>query len=112
MHDDMARELAFYHQGAAAAHAAIQHFEEAGASWRRPPDYYAESVKSDGHMSKVKEQLMYEQKLIEEAEQRCVAFHEHSERHGRARDCVFAFNTLCSWLRRQLRPSQEERACA
>ena len=54
------------------AHAAIEKFEELGVSWMRPPDYYAENVKSDGHMAKVKEQYMYEQKMIEEAEQRLV----------------------------------------
>ena len=74
VHDDLARELAFYNQGCAAAHEAIKRFSEQGAAWHRPADYYAESVKSDGHMAKVKQQLMYEQRLIEEAEQRCAPF--------------------------------------
>jgi rRNA-processing protein EBP2 len=74
VHDDMTRELAFYRQGEAAARDAITRFSAAGAPWRRPPDYYAESVKSDAHMAKVKGQLMHEQRLIEEAEQRCAVF--------------------------------------
>ena len=73
INDDMARELAFYKQGVAAAHEAIARFSETSVSWRRPPDYYAESVKSDAHMAKIKSQLMYEQRMIEEAEQRCAA---------------------------------------
>ena len=54
------------------AQAAVSKFESFGVKWLRPPDYYAENVKSDGHMAKVKEQYMYEQKQIEEADQRCV----------------------------------------
>jgi rRNA-processing protein EBP2 len=70
VHDDLTRELAFYNQGRAAAQEAIRQFEGARVVWHRPADYYAESVKSDGHMAKVKQQLMHEQQLIEEAEQR------------------------------------------
>lgn len=70
IHDDMARELAFYNGAKEAAEQAIAKFDEAGVPWHRPPDYYAESVKSDAHMSKVKQQLMFEQQAIEEAEQR------------------------------------------
>lgn len=68
--DDLERELAFYNQAADAAKQAIQRFEAAGVAWRRPADYYAEMVKSDDHMAKVKEQLMYEQKVIETSQQR------------------------------------------
>ena len=68
--DDLERELAFYNQALAAAKSAISKFEEAGVPWRRPVDYYAEMVKSDDHMTKVKEQLLYEQQVIETAEQR------------------------------------------
>lgn len=57
-------------QALAAAKVGVAEFEQRGIDWLRPPDYYAENVKSDGHMAKVKEQFMYEQKLIEEAEQR------------------------------------------
>lgn len=43
----------------------------AGVAWKRPTDYYAEMVKSDGHMRKVKDQLMYQQRQIDQAEERC-----------------------------------------
>ena len=49
---------------------AIAKMEAAGVPWRRPPDYYAEMVKTDDHMLKVREQLAFEQKQIEEAGQR------------------------------------------
>lgn len=59
-------------QALEAAKSAIGRFEAAGAAWRRPTDYYAEMVKSDEHMAKVKEQLLFEQRQIEAAEQRWV----------------------------------------
>lgn len=73
IHDDMARELAFYTAAKSAADDAIARFDGASIPWQRPPDYYAESVKSDGHMAKVKQQLMYEEQAIEQAEQRYAA---------------------------------------
>ena len=36
----------------------------------RPPDYYAEMVKSDDHMKRVKAQLMHEQTQLEAGEER------------------------------------------
>ncbi|GAX82022.1 hypothetical protein CEUSTIGMA_g9450.t1 [Chlamydomonas eustigma] len=68
--DDLARELAFYNQALTSTHEAIRRFESAGSPWLRPTDYYAEMVKTDQHMAKVKEQLMFEQKQIELAEER------------------------------------------
>ena len=54
------------------AQTAIGKFEAAGLTWMRPPDYFAEMVKTDEHMNRVKETLMHEQKAIELAEDRCV----------------------------------------
>lgn len=68
--DDLERELAFYNQALEAAQTAIRRFEAAGIAWQRPADYYAEMVKSDEHMTKVKEQLLYEKQQIEAADQR------------------------------------------
>ena len=45
--------------------------EAASTPWQRPPDYYAEMIKSDEHMAKVKQQLMHEQEQMEAVEQRC-----------------------------------------
>jgi hypothetical protein len=49
----------------------VVQFDKAGMKWRRPEDYYAEMVKSDDHMLRVKEQLNFETEKIEAAEQRC-----------------------------------------
>ena len=61
-------------QALGAAQQAIRKFEAAGTPWQRPPDYYAEMVKSDEHMGKVKQQLMHEQEQMEAVEQRCALF--------------------------------------
>ena len=57
----------------------MQRLEKEGRKWQRPADYYAEMVKSDEHMARVKSQLMHEQTQIAEAQTRCAsrqdAFH-------------------------------------
>lgn len=68
--DDLERELSFYNQAISAAQQAVRKFEASGVQWRRPHDYYAEMVKSDEHMAKVKEQLLFETKQIEDSQQR------------------------------------------
>ena len=55
-----------------AAKQAVGRFEAAGVPWARPPDYYAEMVKSDQHMSQVKQQLVHQQQTIEGADERWV----------------------------------------
>lgn len=57
-------------QALSAAVEAISRFQSAGVSWLRPPDYYAEMVKSDEQMAKIKDRLMYEQQLIDQAAER------------------------------------------
>lgn len=57
-------------QALGAAKEAIAKFKEDGTPWLRPPDYYAQMVKSDDHMARVKQQFMHEQKVIEETEER------------------------------------------
>ncbi|KDD74962.1 rRNA processing protein EBP2, partial [Helicosporidium sp. ATCC 50920] len=68
--DDVERELGFYTQALDAAREAAARMESAGVAWARPADYYAEMVKTDEHMARVKEQLQHEQKLIADMEQR------------------------------------------
>jgi len=68
-----AREAAVVSQALAAARAALERLDAAGVPWRRPADYYAEMVKSDAHMARVKAQLMHEQAQIEAADERCAA---------------------------------------
>lgn len=59
--DDLTRELAFYKQALEAAKSARAALKKEGVPFSRPTDYFAEMVKSDEHMGKVK------QKLIDEA---------------------------------------------
>lgn len=59
--DDLTRELAFYQQALEAAKSARAALKKEGVLFSRPTDYFAEMVKSDEHMGKVK------QKLIDEA---------------------------------------------
>ncbi|KAH6642077.1 eukaryotic rRNA processing protein EBP2-domain-containing protein [Boeremia exigua] len=59
--DDLNRELAFYKQCLSSVKDARGRLKKEGAAFSRPADYFAEMVKSDEHMGKIK------QKLIDEA---------------------------------------------
>eukprot|EP00897_Mesotaenium_endlicherianum_P004974 jgi/Mesen1/4504/ME000023S03877 len=62
--------MAFYTQALEGVKVAYLKLQEAGIPFLRPSDYYAEMVKSDAHMLKVKDKLLHEQKSLEEVEQR------------------------------------------
>lgn len=68
--DDLKRETSFFNQSLLAVTSARQKLKESGVPYRRPHDYFAESVKSDQHMGKVKGRLLHEQKKIEAFEMR------------------------------------------
>ncbi|KAE8662104.1 putative rRNA-processing protein EBP2-like protein [Hibiscus syriacus] len=70
VNDDLARELAFYTQALEGTRLAFDKFQSMGLPFLRPPDYYAEMVKTDAHMQKVKGKLLAQKKQIEEAEER------------------------------------------
>lgn len=70
VNDDLARELAFYTQALEGTRQAFEKLQGMGLPFLRPSDYYAEMVKSDAHMVKVKSRLLHEKKQIEEAEER------------------------------------------
>ncbi|WOL14787.1 putative rRNA-processing protein [Canna indica] len=70
VNDDLARELAFYTQALDGTRQAFEKLQSMGIPFLRPVDYYAEMVKSDAHMLKVKGKLLVEKKKIEEAEER------------------------------------------
>lgn len=52
--ENMVRELAFYQQALEAARIARDKFRELDIPFSRPDDYYAEMLKSDEHMAKVR----------------------------------------------------------
>lgn len=58
--DDLKRELAFYAQALEAAKAGRASLIKEGVPFTRPNDYFAEMVKNDGQMEKVKARLVEE----------------------------------------------------
>lgn len=70
VNDDLAREMAFYTQALEGTREAYNKLQEMGVPFLRPEDYYAEMVKTDTHMLKVKDKLLTQQKQFEEVEER------------------------------------------
>ncbi|QHO32076.1 hypothetical protein HN51_020193 [Arachis hypogaea] len=70
VNDDLTRELAFYNQAFEGTKQAYQKLQSLGLPFLRPPDYYAEMVKTDNHMQKVKGRVLAEKRKMEEAEER------------------------------------------
>lgn len=56
--DDLSRELAFYSQSLACAIAGRAALKAEGVPFTRPNDYFAEMVKADEHMAKIKGKLI------------------------------------------------------
>ncbi|KAF2873765.1 eukaryotic rRNA processing protein EBP2-domain-containing protein [Massariosphaeria phaeospora] len=56
--DDLNRELAFYKQSLSAVKDARERLKKEGQPFSRPTDYFAEMVKSDEHMGKIKAKLI------------------------------------------------------
>jgi len=70
VNDDLTREMAFYTQALEGTRDAYDKLQALGVPFLRPPDYYAEMVKSDSHMLKVKDKLLFQKKMVEETEER------------------------------------------
>ncbi|XP_044504636.1 probable rRNA-processing protein EBP2 homolog [Mangifera indica] len=70
VNDDLKREASFYTQALEGTRHAFEKLQSMGLPFVRPADYYAEMIKTDAHMEKVKRRLLAEQKEIEEAEER------------------------------------------
>ncbi|XP_062522533.1 probable rRNA-processing protein EBP2 [Corticium candelabrum] len=68
IHDDFNREMAFYKQALAAVQVALPQLHDLDVTTQRPGDYFAEMVKSDDHMKKVREKLLVKEKAIERSE--------------------------------------------
>jgi rRNA-processing protein EBP2 len=58
-----------YNQSLAAVKSALFKFKKFDIPYQRPVDYYAEMIKSDAHMSKVKARLVASQKKIKAVEE-------------------------------------------
>jgi len=70
VHDDLKREVAFYNLALEAVHIARKTCEKENISFTRPVDFFAEMVKTDDHMAKVKDRLIFETKKMDAFEQR------------------------------------------
>ncbi|CAE6449626.1 unnamed protein product [Rhizoctonia solani] len=66
--DDLNRELAFYKQALDTANAARSKFAAAKLPFTRPADYFAEMVKSDSHMERIRQRLLDERAGIQKSE--------------------------------------------
>ena len=58
VHDDMSRELAFYKQCLSGAETGRKRLKQEGVPFSRPNDYFAEMVKNDEHMGKIKRKMV------------------------------------------------------
>ncbi|EUB56392.1 putative rRNA-processing protein EBP2 [Echinococcus granulosus] len=63
--DDFKREALFYRVAQAAVLEAIPKLHELGIPTKRPNDYFAEMIKSDSHMAKVREHIVVSKKRLE-----------------------------------------------
>lgn len=70
VHDDLKREVAFYDIAMEAVEVARTKCRESCVPFSRPDDFFAEMVKSDDHMARVKDRLIFENKKIEAVAQR------------------------------------------
>ena len=70
VHDDLSREVAFYEMALAAIKEGRDRLKSMGVGWKRPEDFFCEMVKSDTHMARVKDRLIFEQHKMEAFEQR------------------------------------------
>jgi rRNA-processing protein EBP2 len=81
INDDLARETAFYERALASAEVAVGKLKALGVAVRRPDDFYAEMVKSDEHMKRVRAELIFEQTSMETKDERRKA--REQKRYGK-----------------------------
>ncbi|KAL9014584.1 MAG: hypothetical protein Q9173_000768 [Seirophora scorigena] len=74
VNDDLARELVFHQQCLTAAKEAQVFLKKESVPFSRPPDYFAEMIKSDEHMGKIK------QKMTDEAANKIAAAEARKQR--------------------------------
>ncbi|EKM52198.1 uncharacterized protein PHACADRAFT_128420 [Phanerochaete carnosa HHB-10118-sp] len=68
--DDLSRELAFYKQALHCAQEAKSLAAKHNFPFTRPSDYFAEMVKSDAHMERIRQRLLDETATIKRAEEK------------------------------------------
>eukprot|EP00088_Acartia_fossae_P070213 TRINITY_DN933_c0_g1_i4.p1 TRINITY_DN933_c0_g1~~TRINITY_DN933_c0_g1_i4.p1 ORF type:complete len:347 (-),score=133.04 TRINITY_DN933_c0_g1_i4:102-1142(-) len=68
IHNDFKREMLFYRQAQSAVLEGIKRLQSMSVPTRRPDDYFAEMVKSDEHMQKIRQKLLTKQQDHERIE--------------------------------------------
>jgi len=68
VHNDFQREMAIHRQAQGAWLHAVQKLRKLGIPTKRPDDYFAQMVKSDPHMRKVREKILSKQQSVELSE--------------------------------------------
>ena len=81
INDDLQRETSFYERALASAELAVSKLKALGVATRRPDDFYAEMVKSDEHMKRVRAELIFEQTRQETTDERRKA--REQKRYGK-----------------------------
>ena len=81
VNDDLTRETFFYERALESANECVKRLKDLGIPARRPDDYYAEMVKSDEHMKRVRSELLFEQQQLEIREERRKA--RESKKYGK-----------------------------
>ncbi|KAF9895534.1 rRNA-processing protein and EBNA1-binding protein ebp2, partial [Lobosporangium transversale] len=66
--DDLTREVAFYNQALEAAVLGRERIKKEGGVFERPGDYFADMIKSDEHMAKIRQKLLDENASIQASE--------------------------------------------
>lgn len=66
--DDLTREVAFYDQALEAAVLGRERIKKEGGVFQRPDDYFAEMIKTDDHMAKIRQRLLDENASIQASE--------------------------------------------
>ena len=70
VHDDLQREMAFHTATVAAVADAHKRLRERKIPFQRPRDFYAEMLKSDNHMMKIKAELVAEKERMNAVDRR------------------------------------------
>ena len=78
---ESSRELAFYNQALAAVKSAQARLTKLDVPFLRPDDYFAEMLKTDQHMGKVKARLIRQQEGVFNTEQR--RKQQHNKKFGK-----------------------------
>jgi len=68
--NDLDRELAFYKQALFSAEKAKELAVKNNLPFTRPSDYFAEMVKSDAHMERIRQRLLDENAVIKKSEEK------------------------------------------